>query len=81
MNFWEFNRLNEYQKQAAVRQHAVRIADRYDQTVHYVLYQFEAFYAEVWFMRHEHTVLKIRSFDTTGPLDPYLKGITIHIDY
>jgi hypothetical protein len=74
MTLYEFNALNDLEKNVTLREHGVELSKRTDREYSVYLYQIDSFYVEVY---HHNLVMRYRSFLTTEPLEPYLGSIDI----
>lgn len=77
MTLYQFIILGEIEQAEAIWDKAVFLGDRTEAEYKHILYQVDSFYAELHF-HTEHNVLKrVRVFENTDHLQPYLDQMTI----
>jgi hypothetical protein len=70
----EFNKLNAHDQEEVIWS-GTFLADREENGLIVRLYGLSAFYGEVFYDAHTNKVLRVRAFDTTNELVPYLAHI------
>ena len=74
---YEFNILPDSDKADTVWEHGKFITNRVIEGNAINLYSFNDFYVEIWYDQPTNKIIKIRSFTSTNPLDPYLDDIRL----
>lgn len=74
----DFNNLDENEKANATWQ-GTFLADREENGLIVRLYSLDAFYVEVFFDDRANKILRLRAFDHTGQLVPYLAHIKFNL--
>lgn len=77
MKLSEFILLGEAEKQHTVLHRGVLIAKRKQQSNLVFLFQLGGYYVETWCSVTNRSVTEYRVFDSTAPLEPYLKEISL----
>ncbi len=77
MELYEFNVLTKDEKTALVWSKGDYVADRKERDCFILLYQVFSFYVEIWYVTAENKINKLRSFNSTNQLQPYLEVIDI----
>ena len=77
MTFYEFNAMNGEQQAEILWERGVYLMARQKREYKFALYQLDAFYVEVWYHTDGNEITKLRSFSSTGPLEPYLEEIAL----
>ena len=77
MKLSEFILLGEAEKQHTVLHRGVLIAKRKQQSSLVFLFQLGGYYVETWCSVTNRSVTEYRVFDSTAPLEPYLKEISL----
>ncbi len=72
----QFNKLSEDEQSDIICKKGVLISVRRTEEHRVLLYQIEAFYAEV-FYHPTNNVIRIKSFSSTEDLQPYLNQISL----
>ena len=70
--------MDEMEQQEAIW-NDVHVGDRDDGEHRVLLYQFENFYARVYYHEEYNVIWRYRPFSGTNPLDPYREQIEIKI--
>jgi hypothetical protein len=78
MTFYLFLALDEIEQAEAVWA-GVMIADRIEGEHRLILYQLDSFYIEIWYNMEDNEIQKVRSFENTEQLQPYLSQIDISV--
>jgi hypothetical protein len=78
MTIYEFLALDEIEQAEAVWA-GVMIADRIEGEHRLILYQLDSFYIEIWYNMEDNEIQKVRSFENTEQLQPYLSQIDISV--
>jgi hypothetical protein len=73
----EFNALHE-SRQAEAIWNETFLAGREENGLVVRLYSLGAFYGEVFYYAHTNKRLRLKAFDTTSQLEPYLAHINLH---
>jgi hypothetical protein len=77
MRLYDFTHLPQKEKVTLLYKHGVYVGKRrYGKTIA-VLYQFEGFYAEVFYRIYRREIDRISCFSDTTRLDPYLADIDV----
>ncbi len=77
MRMHDFSHLPQREKVALLYKHGVYIGKRKHEKTIVVLYQFEGFYAEVFYRTYRREIDCISCFSDTARLDPYLADIDV----
>jgi hypothetical protein len=77
MKLCEFSLLHEGEKAALLYEQGVYIGKRKRGSITVLLYQFESFYAEIYYRKYRRIIDRIRCFADTAKLDPYLTEIDV----
>lgn len=77
MTLYQFSVLSEDEKTALVWNEGDFVADRWERNCYILLYQVFSFYVEIWYERDLNQIKKLRSFNSTNQLKPYLEEINI----
>jgi hypothetical protein len=77
MTLYQFNELDETEQIEAVWEYGVYLAGRQNREHKLILYQIDAFYAEIWYHAEDNDIRKLRAFSSTSQLEPYLKNMDI----
>jgi hypothetical protein len=77
MGIYEFNQLSIDEKVIAASMEGTFLHNRIWEEYGVNLYGFGGFYAEVWLHRPTNKVERVRSFNNTSALEPYLDDIKI----
>ena len=79
-SLYEFNILPDGEKADNVWEHGKFITNRVVEGHVINLYSLNDFYVEIWYHQSSNKIIKIRSFKSTNPLDPYLEEITMGLN-
>ena len=77
MRLFEFQSLSDTEKIALLYKEGIYIGKRRIYNRIALLYQFESFYAEIFYKSYRKYVDHINCFETTAELDPYLENINV----
>jgi hypothetical protein len=77
MTLYDFTLLQDREKATLLYKHGVYIGKRKIGSVSIILYQFEGFYAEVFYRTYRRHIETISCFAGTARLDPYLTEINV----
>jgi hypothetical protein len=77
MTLYEFNAMNEDAQAEVLWERGVYLMARQQREYKFALYQLDAFYVEVWYHVDGNEITRLRSFSSTGPLEPYLEEIAL----
>ena len=77
MTLYDFARLPDEEKVALLYEQGAYIGKRKQGNISIVLYQFEGFYAEVFYHKYRCVINRISCFSGTARLDPYLSEIDV----
>jgi hypothetical protein len=77
MKLSEFILLDEVEKKHTVLHRGVLVAKRTQKSSFVFLFQLGAYYVETWCSIANRSVTEYRVFDSTAPLEPYLKEISL----
>jgi hypothetical protein len=77
MTLYKFNKLNIFNKVDTLINDSVLIDNRTEEHFRVLLYQIGSFYVEVFYDFEHNKIRKIKSFNTTSKLKPYLDKIDI----
>ena len=77
MTLYEFNALNEDGQAEMLWERGVYLMVRQERGYKFALYQLDAFYVEVWYHVDGNEIMRLRSFSSIGPLEPYLAEIEL----
>jgi hypothetical protein len=77
MTLQQFHCLPAKMQQQMVKQSGVHLFSRTGVGVNLMLYQVEGFYVEIYFDKQLSKVLRLRCFDDTRNLDPYLRLVDV----
>ena len=69
--------LEEMKQADIIWERGALIGKRADGFYKVLLFQVDAFYAEIFYHTHFNVIIKIRTFSNTDQLEPYLKKIDI----
>jgi hypothetical protein len=76
----EFNALDQHDQAAAIW-NGTFLADREENGLVVRLYSLGTFYGEVFYDAHTNKILRLKAFDTTSQLTPYLAHIRFNLHY
>ena len=79
MNMLDFQVMAENKKISYLQLHDIYIGKRKHFDSYIVLYQAESFYVEIYYKKYRTYIDKMRVFDTTELLEPYLDQI--HVEH
>lgn len=74
----KFNALDQHDQADAVR-NGTFLADREENGLVVRLYSLGTFYGEVFYDAHTNKILRLKAFDTTSQLVPYLAHIRFNL--
>jgi hypothetical protein len=74
----EFNALNQFDQVEAIW-NGTFLADREENGLIVRLYSLGTFYGEVFYDAHTNKILRVKAFDTTSQLVPYLAHIKFNL--
>jgi hypothetical protein len=74
----KFNALNDQEQAEAIRS-GTFLADREENGLIVRLYSLGSFYGEVFYDTHTNKILRLKAFDTTSQLVPYLAHIKFNL--
>ena len=77
MTLYEFRALDLHKQAETVWEQGVFVAKREEGAYKLMLYQLPSFYVEVWYLPVNNKIDGLRSFISTGPLEPYLQEIDV----
>lgn len=77
MNMYQFNCLDEVRQIELLWSAGVLVGSRQEKIYKILLYQIDGFYVEVFYQYSQGKMAKIKSFNDTGMLEPYLDSINI----
>ncbi len=77
MNLFDFKLLPENEQIDLLYKEGIYIGKRKVNNQDAVLYQFEAFYAEIYYREYRKYISRIFCFSSTTLLDPYLEQIVV----
>ncbi len=77
MTLYEYKLLNERKQLDLLQAEGTYIGKRKEGELSVLLFQLEGFYVEIFYQKHRSHILKIWSFASTEPLEPYLNQIDI----
>jgi hypothetical protein len=77
MTLYEFKLLSEREQLDLLQVEGTYIGKRKEGELTVLLFQLEGFYIEIFYKKHRSHILKVRSFTSTLPLEPYLHQIDI----
>jgi hypothetical protein len=77
MDFYEFSRLNQDQREALVKKRGIFLAVRMSCGCKISLYHMSNFYAEVVYLPESNEIILVRSFKSKSCLDPYLEMVDL----
>jgi hypothetical protein len=77
MTLYQFKKLNEERQAEIFCEQGVYLACRYYHSEIISLWQVEDFYVELFYDQIEENILRLRSFQSPIPLEPYLKQIDV----
>ena len=77
---YEFNVLSDNEKADIVWKHGKFLTNRVVEGNAINLYTLNDFYVEIWYDQSSNEIIKIRSFTSTNPLDPYLDDIRLGLN-
>lgn len=69
--------LDEIDQAELIWESGVLIGKRKDDYYNVLLFQVDAFYAEIYYHSHFNVIIKIETFSNTAELEPYLQTISI----
>jgi hypothetical protein len=74
----EFNALSQFDQAEAIW-NGIFLADREENGLVVRLYSLDTFYGEVFYDAHTNKVLRLKAFNTTSQLVPYLAHIKFNL--
>jgi hypothetical protein len=77
MTFQQFRSLPKDIQRNVVKHYGVFLFGRSGVGVNVILYQMESFYVEIYFDEKMSEVTRIRSFEDTRHLEPYLRMVDV----
>jgi hypothetical protein len=77
MTPYNLGHLDEMEQADVIWEQGVLIGERKDEFYKILLFQVDAFYAEIYYHSHFNVIIKIVSFSDTNRLDPYLQNISL----
>lgn len=77
MTLFDFSRLHDREKISLLYEYGVYIGKRKTSGTTIVLYQFEGYYAEIFYHTYRRQIERISCFAGTAKLDPYLREINL----
>ena len=77
MTLFQFKQLRLSEQAQCTWDNGVLIGFREEGEHHMVLYRIENFYSEIYYHTQENKIVRIKSFITDGPLQPYLDKIDL----
>jgi len=77
MDLYDFNRLNQEEREAAVWEQGTLIAVRTSCGCSMVLYSMGKFFAEVVYLPDTNQVMLVRGFRSKSCLEPYLEMVDL----
>jgi hypothetical protein len=77
MTPYNLGHLDEMEQADVIWEQGVLIGERKDEFYKILLFQVDAFYAEIYYHTHFNVIIKIVSFSDTNRLDPYLQNISL----
>ena len=77
MRLFEFQLLSDSEKTALLYKEGIYIGKQRKDDHIVLLYQFESFYAEVFYKSYRKYIDHINCFETAALLDPYLEDIDV----
>jgi len=77
MDFYDFSRLNQDQREVLVKKQGIFLAARMSCGCSIGLYHMSTFYAEVVYLPESNEIILVRSFKNKSCLDPYLEMIDL----
>lgn len=77
MTLYDFTAMKEEQQAEILWECGVYLMVRQEREHKFALYQFDAFYVEVWYHTDGNEITKLRSFSSTDALEPYLEEIDL----
>lgn len=80
ITLYEFNILPDNEKADTVWENGVFLLNRVVEGNAINLYSLNDFYVEIWYDQPNNKIIKIRSFKSTNPLDPYLDDISLGLN-
>lgn len=80
ITLYEFNILPDNEKADTVWEYGVFLLNRVVEGNAINLYSLNDFYVEIWYDQPNNKIIKIRSFKSTNPLDPYLDDISLGLN-
>lgn len=77
MKRFTLSQLNETDQADLIMETGVLIGKRKDDYYNVLLFQIDAFYAEIFYHSHFNVIIKVETFSNTSKLEPYLAKISI----
>ena len=77
MTLYEYKLLDVTEQALMLWEKGVHIGERFNGEYNILLYQIDGFYLEVFYHPERNTIVRLRSFKSTGQLRPYLDKIDI----
>lgn len=77
MTLYEFNLLPQPEQYSILWKVGEFLTNRSEENVTYALYQVTGFYVELEYHQDENKLLKMKTFSSTTPLEPYLQQIPL----
>ncbi len=77
MTPYNLGHLDELEQADVIWEQGVLIGERKDAFYNILLFQVDAFYAEIYYHSHFNVIIKIKSFSDTNLLEPYLPHIQL----
>ncbi len=77
IGLYEFNVLTDIEKANMVLDNGTFMLKRHDEEHVINLYTLADFYVELYYDQKSNRIIKIRSFKSTEPLEPYLGDVNI----
>jgi len=77
MKLHSLGQMSELEQADLIMENGVLIGKRTDGFYKILLFQVNAFYAEIYYHSHFNVIIKIKTFSHTEALEPYLSQIEI----
>lgn len=77
MNPDYLGQMTEMEQADVIWEKGVLIGKRKDGFYNILLFQVDAFYAEIFYHSHFNVIIQIRTFSNTAELEPYLQAISL----
>lgn len=74
----QFNRLSKSKKYQYLLYNGACVSDRNTDSEDILLFQLMDYYVEIFFKRHTDRINKVKCFEDTSELEPYLDEININ---